>query len=163
MILVKNGFNLNSNLIPSMANQLQEIYNDKQAFRKKLAAKPIAEKLWMLESLSERTRALRPDSSNTVPAEPWVIPVGWRWCRMGDVSTVIGGGTPRTDRREYFNGDIPWITPADLSRHREKTILHGARFISKEGLANSGDTIVIAAGVPMSQSGTTNMITVQSV
>ena len=35
--------------------------------------------------------------------------------------------------------------------------------VKEQGLANSGDTIVIAAGVPMSQSGTTNMITVQSV
>lgn len=35
--------------------------------------------------------------------------------------------------------------------------------VKEQGLANSGDTIVIAAGVPMSQSGTTNMITVQTV
>ena len=35
--------------------------------------------------------------------------------------------------------------------------------VKEQGLAESGDTIVIAAGVPMSQSGTTNMITVQTV
>ncbi|WP_195329599.1 pyruvate kinase [Leuconostoc lactis] len=35
--------------------------------------------------------------------------------------------------------------------------------VKEQGLANTGDTIVIAAGVPMSQSGTTNMITVQTV
>jgi hypothetical protein len=92
-----------------MANPLQAILDDKQAFRKKLAAKPIAEKLWMLESLSERTLALRPDSSVTAPDAPWSIPSGWRWSRMGDVAAVIGGSTPRTDRPEYFGGDIPWI------------------------------------------------------
>ncbi len=35
--------------------------------------------------------------------------------------------------------------------------------VKEQGLAESGHTIVIAAGVPMSQSGTTNMITVQTV
>jgi type I restriction enzyme S subunit len=130
-----------------MANQLQEILNDKQAFRKKLAAKPIAEKLWMLESLSERTLALRPDSSVTAPDAPWPIPRGWRWSRMGDVAAVIGGSTPRTDRPEYFGGDIPWITPADLSKYAEKTISYGARNISKEGLENSGARLLPAGAV----------------
>lgn len=130
-----------------MNAQLQTIFDDKRALRKQLTVKPIAEKLWMLESLCERTMALRPDASDAVPAEPWAIPAGWRWCRMGDVSTVIGGGTPRTDRQDFFKGDIPWITPADLSRYREKTIAHGARFISRDGLDNSGARLLPAGTV----------------
>jgi type I restriction enzyme S subunit len=52
---------------------------------------------------------------------------------------VIGGGTPRTDDQANFeHGDIPWITPADLSGYREKHISKGARNITKRGLANSG-------------------------
>ena len=35
--------------------------------------------------------------------------------------------------------------------------------VKEQGLATDGDTIVIAAGVPMSQSGTTNMLSVQTV
>ena len=118
------------------------ILKNKQNLRKELASKPIAEKLWMLESLSERTLALRPESSVTVPNEPWPVPNNWKWRKMGDVATIIGGSTPRTDRPEYFGGDIPWITPSDLSKHTTKTISHGARNISAEGLQNSGASLL---------------------
>ncbi|MDD2599979.1 MAG: restriction endonuclease subunit S [Kiritimatiellae bacterium] len=130
-----------------MDNPLQTILNDKQALRKKLAEKPIAEKLWMLERLSERTLSLRPDSSVTAPDAPWSIPSAWRWRRMGDVATIMGGSTPRTDRPEYFAGNIPWITPADLSKHTDKTISYGAHNISEEGLANSGARLLPAGAV----------------
>lgn len=66
---------------------------------------------------------------------------------MGDVATIIAGCTPRTDRPEYFDGDIPWITPADLSKHTDKTISKGARNISEEGLANSGARLLPADSI----------------
>ncbi|MDA3923786.1 MAG: restriction endonuclease subunit S [Kiritimatiellae bacterium] len=83
----------------------------------------------------------------TAPDAPWLIPNVWRWCRMGDVAAIIGGSTPRTDRPEYFDGDIPWITPADLSKHTDKTISYGARNISEEGLANSGARLLPAGAI----------------
>ena len=46
------------------------------------------------------------------------LPEGWFWKTMGEISDVIGGGTPRTNVLEYYNdGNIPWITPADLSEY----------------------------------------------
>jgi type I restriction enzyme S subunit len=71
-------------------------------------------------------------------SEPWPIPPAWRWSTMGHVAHVIGGGTPRSDRAEYFGGDVPWITPADLSGYTKKFISSGARNITQEGLSNSG-------------------------
>src|SRR5260370_26429974 len=78
---------------------------------------------------------------------PWSIPPHWRWAKMGDVAAIAGGGTPPTDRREYFGGDIPWITPADLSKYTEKTISHGARNITQAGLDNSGTRLLPARTV----------------
>ena len=127
-----------------MSPELQRILESKQAYRAKLAQKPIAEKLRIVEELAERTLALRKDTSSMLPEEPWPIPKGWRWARMGDVATIVGGGTPRTDREEYFGGDVPWITPADLSGYKEKMISRGARNISQEGLANSGARLLPA-------------------
>ncbi len=57
---------------------------------------------------------------------------------MGDVADIIGGGTPPTNDSNNFGDYVPWITPADLSRHKGKTILFGSRSISKQGLDNSG-------------------------
>ena len=127
-----------------MSPEFQRILESKQAYRTKLAQKPIAEKLRIVEELAERTLALRKDTSSMLPEEPWPIPKGWRWARMGDVATIVGGGTPRTDREEYFGGDVPWITPADLSGYKEKMISRGARNITQEGLANSGARLLPA-------------------
>jgi type I restriction enzyme S subunit len=58
---------------------------------------------------------------------------------MGEVTSVVGGGTPSTaDVSNYENGKISWITPADLSGYREKFISRGQRSITNKGLQDSG-------------------------
>ena len=57
---------------------------------------------------------------------------------MGEVATVLGGGTPSTTDPKNFDGLIPWITPADMSGYSRKTISRGARCISERGLEDSG-------------------------
>ena len=73
---------------------------------------------------------------------PWQIPSTWRWSTMGAEAEVVGGGTPRTNRSDYFGGDVPWITPADLSGYTEKFIPKGARNITQAGLEGSGAKLV---------------------
>ncbi len=36
---------------------------------------------------------------------------------LSDLGDIVSGSTPKTHIAEYWNGDIPWITPADLSQH----------------------------------------------
>ena len=127
-----------------MNPEFKRILESKRAFRKQLAEKPISEKLRIVEELAERSLATRKDTSSLLPEEPWQVPKNWRWAHMGDVATIVGGSTPRTDRPEYFGGDVPWITPADLSGYKEKTISRGARNITQEGLENSGARLVPA-------------------
>ena len=69
---------------------------------------------------------------------PWEIPPTWQWVRMGDISEIVGGGTPQTSDPANFGGSVPWITPADMSNHIGKFIAYGARTISERGLENSG-------------------------
>jgi type I restriction enzyme S subunit len=67
---------------------------------------------------------------------------------MGEIATVVGGGTPRTDDPSNFDdGDIAWITPADLSGYSQKKIERGGRNISEKGLNNSGATMMPAGTV----------------
>ena len=65
------------------------------------------------------------------------IPKGWKKVRLGDVADIVGGGTPKTNIAEYWKGDIPWLTPKDLSNIKVRYIRHGGRFISKLGLESS--------------------------
>ncbi len=78
----------------------------------------------------------------------WDIPASWTWTKAGEIATVIGGGTPRTDDPSNFeNGTIPWITPADLSGYTAKRISHGSRNITEAGLSSSGATMMPAGSV----------------
>jgi restriction endonuclease S subunit/predicted GIY-YIG superfamily endonuclease len=71
-----------------------------------------------------------------------------KWTTMGEIAEVIGGGTPRTsDASNFEGGDIPWITPADLSGYTEKYISHGARFITRKGLDTSSARVLPAGSV----------------
>lgn len=35
--------------------------------------------------------------------------------RLGDICSVVTGSTPKTNIEEYWDGDIKWITPAELT------------------------------------------------
>ena len=61
----------------------------------------------------------------------------WELKKLSEVADIIGGATPKSDVDEYFNGDIPWITPKDLSGYKNRYISKGERNITKLGLENS--------------------------
>jgi type I restriction enzyme ecoAI specificity protein len=70
------------------------------------------------------------------------LPKGWAWCRLGDIGEIIGGGTPSTSIEEYWNGEVSWITPADLSNYSDKYIAQGKRNITQLGLDNSSAKLI---------------------
>jgi type I restriction enzyme, S subunit len=43
------------------------------------------------------------------------VPETWTVKPLGDITTRIGGGTPKKNNDEYYQGDIPWFTITDLS------------------------------------------------
>lgn len=65
------------------------------------------------------------------------IPEGWEYKQIKEIGEVVGGGTPKTTVKEYWNGDISWITPKDLSNYKQRYIYKGERSITLEGLENS--------------------------
>lgn len=53
--------------------------------------------------------------------------------KLSEIGTIISGATPKTAIEGNFGGDIPWLTPADLSGYTEKYISKGARNITQQG------------------------------
>ncbi|NLK43941.1 MAG: hypothetical protein GX300_06075, partial [Tissierellia bacterium] len=87
------------------------------------------------EGKIKKEKPLPPISEDEVPYE---MPRGWEWVRLGEISAIVGGGTPKTNIKDYWeNGDIPWLTPADLSNIKGKYISKGRRNITKLGLEKS--------------------------
>ena len=57
----------------------------------------------------------------------------WRECRLGDLGTVVGGGTPSRERAEYWGGPISWLTPGELTGKSEKYVSDTQDRISELG------------------------------
>ena len=83
------------------------------------------------------------------------IPNGWSIRRVAEVGEVVGGGTPSTEHPEYWDGSIPWLTPADLASFDDVYISSGSTFISDEGLKKSSaqllpkDTVLLSSRAPI--------------
>lgn len=75
------------------------------------------------------------------------LPSGWELKSLGDVGIIYSGGTPSTSDQTNFDGEIPWITPADLSGYKSKKISRGRRNITKKGLKSSSATLVPSGSV----------------
>ncbi|WP_369041219.1 restriction endonuclease subunit S [Staphylococcus chromogenes] len=75
--------------------------------------------------------------------------------KLEEIGEVIGGGTPSTKKSEYYGGNIPWITPKDLSNFKEVFISEGERNITEEGLKNSSartlpsNTVLMTSRAPI--------------
>ena len=64
----------------------------------------------------------------------------WKYKKLGEVCSVIGGSTPRTDVPEYWVGDINWFTPAEIND--QKYYFSSERKISKVAVTSSGLTLL---------------------
>ena len=71
----------------------------------------------------------------------------WEKHKIGDLGNVIGGATPSTKDEDNYNGEIPWITPKDLSNHKNRYIERGERSISQKGYRSCSSQIVPAGTV----------------
>jgi len=67
------------------------------------------------------------------------LPEEWVWTTIGHLYDIVGGGTPATNVAEYWNGDVPWITSADI--HGLKDV-RPQRHITKQGIKNSATNLV---------------------
>ena len=79
--------------------------------------------------------------------DPAENPMSWSVARIGDVCTVIGGGTPRRNNETYFGGEIPWATPTDVTALTDLFIVRTKESITETGLRESSARLVPAGAV----------------
>lgn len=101
---------------------------------KDLLAAIRAEKAQLIKE--KKIKKPQPLPAITDDEKPFDIPESWEWVRLAEVGTIIGGGTPKTQILEYWDGDIPWLTPADM-KFIGKYAMSGNRNISLLGLQKS--------------------------
>ena len=63
---------------------------------------------------------------------------GWTETTLGDIAEVVGGGTPSTTNLTFWDGEIIWLTPTEVSSMDGKVVKGSIRKISDAGLRGSG-------------------------
>jgi len=70
------------------------------------------------------------------------IPQTWDVEQVGEVSEIVTGSTPDTDKEEFYGGDIAWVTPTDITS-TEGAYLHDTeRKLTQEGLDSCSATVM---------------------
>lgn len=59
----------------------------------------------------------------------------WEQRKLGDIADIVGGGTPSTSKEAYWDGEIDWYTPAEITN--QIYLDSSERKITKEGFNNS--------------------------
>lgn len=69
---------------------------------------------------------------------------------LGEVVRIVSGATPSTGIAEYWNGDVPWVTPADLSKLDGAFITETPRTLTEAGVRSCATTILPIGSVLLS-------------
>ncbi len=115
----------------------------------------VEKKRTLMERLKEKrtalisrtvTRGLPPEAARAAGLDPhpklkpsgvdWLgkVPEHWEVKPLGRLVRFTGGGTPDKSKPEYWEGDIPWVSPKDMKQMR---IADVPDHLTPEGLANS--------------------------
>lgn len=65
------------------------------------------------------------------------LPKDWKWVKLSEIGKIISGGTPSTTITEYWEGNINWIAPSDLTGYKNIRIKSGKKSITELGLKKS--------------------------
>ena len=125
----------------------------------------VAKKRTLIERLKEKrtalisravTRGLPPDAARAAGLDPdpklkpsgikWLgdVPEHWEVKPLGRLVRFAGGATPDKGKPEYWDGDIPWVSPKDMKRMRIDDV---PNHVSREGLSSSALTLMPAQSV----------------
>jgi type I restriction enzyme S subunit len=79
----------------------------------------------------------------------------WKVKKINDIATVVNGGTPDTNRKDFWGGNILWITPKDMGKLSSIYVDDTERKITEAGLKNSSakmippNSIILSSRAPI--------------
>ena len=92
-------------------------------------------------------------TGKTIDSELGQIPEGWKAGKLGDEVKTILGGTPNTEKKEYWqNGTIPWINSGKVNDFR---IYESTTYITEKALKESATRLMPKGTVVIAITGAT--------
>jgi len=98
-----------------------------------LLANSQQQKKALMQQLLTGKKRLRDDNGVRFSGE-------WKKVKLGSVADMNSGGTPKSSVEEYYGGDIPWVSIADMTKHG-KWIVSTEKYLTPLGLENSSARI----------------------
>ena len=82
----------------------------------------------------------------------WIgeITEGWEIRKIKNNFMIYAGATPKSEKAEYWDGGIPWITPADF-KTTDKYVSYGRKSLTALGYDSCGSTLVPAGSIIFSK------------
>ena len=77
----------------------------------------------------------------------------WKEYKYTELANIIGGGTPKTAIKEYWNGNIPWLSVKDFGND-DKYVYTTEKTITELGLSNSSTNLLQKEDIIISARGT---------
>lgn len=66
---------------------------------------------------------------------PFAIPESWVWCRLGEITNIVRGGSPRpAGDKTYYDGNIPFLKVGDLTEGHDIYLYKHTYTIKEAGL-----------------------------
>lgn len=79
----------------------------------------------------------------------------WMDKKLSDIAEIRSGGTPSTARSEFWNGDILWCMPTDITALKgQKYLINTTKLITLEGLNSSSAELIPANSIVMTSRAT---------
>ncbi len=89
--------------------------------------------------------------------------MSWPVATVGEVCEVVSGATPRTGKPEFWDGNVPWVTPKDLSELGQKHLSDTPRKITKAGLKNCSARMLPAQSVLFSSRAPIGLVAINTI
>ena len=104
-----------------------------------------------LEKLIAKKRSIKQGAMQKLlkPKEGWVVK------KLGEVADIRSGGTPSTNQQQFWDGDVFWCTPTDITAlNGHKYLRDTSRKITQIGLKNSSAEMIPANSIVMTSRAT---------
>jgi len=81
------------------------------------------------------------------------MPCEWKTYKLSDILVITGGGTPKTNNNEYWDGNIPWLSVTDFANSK-KYVYEAEKSITEKGLSESSANVLRKGNIIISARGT---------
>jgi len=98
-----------------------------------------------------------PLSATSTRTQP---PPGWAWHELTSLARLESGHTPSRQRPDWWGGDIPWISLADIRELDGRTAYDTKEHTNELGIANSAARILPAGTVVLSRTASVGFVTI---